>query len=565
MYIEKIELINFKAFKKLEFTCNSTFNVIVGENNIGKSTIFEALNLWKFAYDKLIQERDKSRFYKAASNFYLPFSDLNQIRIVDDNDLLHITSKSNASITVTIREGDERFALKIRFEKPTIKNAYIRFYNSDRFSEFERFSDFVRLKRCTLKNALFIYQTRPISTIGKTEPFYNNGQIEKKIAIGKSHDVLRNKVLKTENSQARVADRFDKLENRLERVLKKNYKIRFKNKNRADDEHVRITAECSDHKELEISMLGSGFLQILEIFSTIEYIEANTDGICLILIDEPDSHIHSDLQSHLIDELKDHADSQILLITHNDRLVSKVIEGELFYLNDTVKDIGKLEPLLIADFPSVKSGLASVLQELNAADARPIILTEGKSDMKILNTAWEKLNPGQLAPFQIISSGIQIDEDSRTGSAQTVRQSLEYLSTLTDRKIIGLFDNDREGNEQFKGLNCQIFEPHNLGVAVRKHLTKEIFGMLLITPEYRNGFVTSGSLTQRYLVIEHFFSNEILEQHNMKGDNILQTEVFEIAGNKKAFSENCQNFDPEKFDAFQSLFDKFEELLGGAL
>lgn len=564
MHIEKIELSNFKAFKELDFSCNEIFNVIVGENNIGKSTIFEALNLWKFAYDRLIQERDKSRFYKAASNYYLPFSELNQVRLVDDNDLLNKTSQANASITVTIADGEERFSLKIRFEKPTIKNSYIRFYNSDNFAEFERFADHIRHKSCSLKNAIFIYQTRPISTIDKTEPFYNNGQIEKKIAVGKSHDVLRNKVLKTESSQARVADRFLKLESRLQRVLKKKYQIRFKNKNRTDDEYVRITAECDNHKELEISMMGSGFLQILEIFSTIEYIESHTDGICLILIDEPDSHIHSDLQSYLIDELKNHADSQIFLITHNDRLVGKVEGGELFYLNDTIKELGRLDPLHISDFSSVKSGLAGVLDELSSQDTRPIILTEGKTDKKIIETAWEKLNPERHLPYKIISSGIQIDEESRTGSADTVRRSLEYLSTITDRKIIGLFDNDREGNENFKGLNGQIFEPHSLENNVRKHRTKDIFGVLIIVPENRSEFVTAGSLIQRYLVIEHLFSDEVLEHNNMKGESILQTNVFEISGQKNEFSEGCAEFDQDEFTEFLPLFAKFSELLNDA-
>lgn len=559
MHIEKVELDNFKAFKKLEFTCNDKFNVIVGENNIGKSTIFEALNLWKFAYNRLIQERDRTRFYKANS-YYLPFSDLSQIRLVDDNDLLHETSSSSAYITVTIKDGEEQFSLKIRFEKPTIKNAYIRFYNSDEFNEFERFADHIRHKSCSLKNAIFIYQTRPISTISRSEPFYNNGQIEKKIAIGKSHDVLRNKVLKTENSQVRVAERFSKLESRLQGVLKKSYKIRFKNKNRTDDEYVRITAECDDHKELEISMMGSGFLQIIEIFSTIEYIESHTDGICLILIDEPDSHIHSDLQSYLIDELKTNIDSQIFLITHNDRLVRKVEEGELFYLNNTVKNLGILTYLQMDDFPSVKSGLASILGELDSKDIKPIILTEGKTDKKILDTAWEKLFPGLPVPYRIISSGIQIDEESRTGSADTVRRSLEYLSTLTERKIIGLFDNDREGNEQFKGLNSQIFEPYNLNLQVRKHKAKDIYGMLLLPPQHRNGFVTPNSLTQRYLVIEHLFSDEILDQNQMRGEPILQTQVFEISGQKDNFSENCQQLESHEFENFRPLFDKFNEL-----
>lgn len=563
MHIEKIELKNFKAFKQIEINCNERFNIIVGENNIGKSTIFEALNLWKFAYDRLIQERDKGRFYKASTNYHLPFTDLSQIRLVDDGDMFFNTSLSSTSIAVTINDGDVSFSLKIRFEKPTIKNSYLRIFNSDNFSEFERFANHIRNKACSLKNAIFIYQTRPVSTIFRNEPFYNNAQIEKKISIGKSHDVLRNKILKTENSQARrVAERFSRLEGRLERVLKQNYQIRFKNKNRTDDEYVKITAECPMHKELEISMMGSGFLQVVEIFSTIEYIERHVDGICLILIDEPDSHIHSDLQSHLIDELKQHADSQIFVITHNDRLISKANEGEVYYLHQRIKELGKLASLEMKDFPKVKTGLASVLSELERHDDRPLIITEGKTDQKILSTAWEKLYPGIAIPYRIISSGIQIDESSRSGSAETVRRTLEYLSTITELKIIGLFDNDREGNEQLKGLSKNIFEPHDILNITRKHLAMNIYGMILPPPPHRVMFVTPNSITQRYFVMEHYFSDEILDAHHMRGEAILGTNVFEISGRKNDFSDNCIGIAREEFEVFKPLFSKFNRLFG---
>lgn len=562
MHISKIEINNFKAFDKIEISCNEKFNVIVGENNIGKSTIFEALTLWKFAYDSLIQEKNKTKFYKAATNYYLPFSSLSQIRLVDDNDIFYNSALGVATITLTITDNEESFKLTIRFEKPGIKNSYLRIFNSDNFEEFERFSTHISEKACSLKNALFIYQTRPLSTIFKNEPFYNNAQIEKKISIGKSHDVLRNKILKTEDPHAKVADKFRDLEGRLERVFKTKYSIRFKNKNRIDDEYVRITTECSAHKELEISMMGSGFLQVVEIFSTIEYIESNKDGICLILIDEPDSHIHSDLQSHLIDELKQHNDSQIFVITHNDRLINKTTEGELYYLNQTIKNLGKLIALEIGNFPKVKAGLASVLSELEVGGQTPIILTEGKTDQKILNTAWTKLYGNKPIPYQIIPSGIQIDEDVRTGSAESVRRTLEYISTLTDRKVIGLFDNDREGNEQFKGLNKSIFEAHNLAKKSRKHLTKEMHGMLLPTPPHRNFFVTENSITQRYFVIEHFFSDLILDSQNMKGESILNTAVFEIKGkNKNDFSDYCEKLPPQDFENFRLLFSSLEELL----
>jgi AAA15 family ATPase/GTPase len=561
MHIEKIKLENFKAFKYIEFSCNKTFNVIVGENNIGKSTIFEALSLWKYAYGNLIQERNKSKFLKAATNYYIPFAALSQIRLIDDDDIFFDEKKGSTSIALTIKDGDLSFCLSIRFEKPGIKNSYLRLFNNENFEEFERFANHISGKSCTLKDALFIYQTRPISTILKDEPFHNNAQIEQKISIGKSHDVLRNKILKTEDSQAKVAQKFNKLEGRLERVLGNKYSIRTKNRNRIDDEYVKITAESILHKELEISLMGSGFLQVLEIFSTIEYIEKHSDGICLILIDEPDSHIHSDLQSHLIDELKQHDDSQIFIITHNDRLIKKADEGELYYLNSVVKNLGCLFPLGINDFPKVKQGLASVLNELENNDGTPLILTEGKTDQKILTIAWHKLYGEGAIPYKIISSGIQISEDSRTGSADTVRRSLEYLSTLTDQKVIGIFDNDREGNECFKGLNSQIFEPHNLVNNIRKHLTKEIYGILLPVPLNRVGFVTATSLTQRYLVIEHYFSNEILGANNMQGDSILNTEVFEIQGNKNIFAERCEELAPENFECFRLLFESVDGLI----
>ncbi|SIQ18234.1 ATP-dependent endonuclease [Aquipseudomonas alcaligenes] len=562
MHIKNIQIENFKAFKKINIECNERFNVIVGENNIGKSTIFEALSLWKFAYDSLIQERNKNKFYKASTNYYLSFSSLSQIRLVDDDDIFYAPSIGSAAITLTIVDNEKSFDLKIKFEKPGIKNSYLRIFNSDNFEAFERFSEHIKNKQCTLKNALFIYQTRPISTIFKDEPFYNNAQIERKISIGKSHDVLRNKILKTENPQAtKVSERFASLEGRLERVLKRRYTIRFKNKNRTDEEYVRITIENDKQRELEASLMGSGFLQVVEIFSTIEYIEKNTDGICLILIDEPDSHIHSDLQSHLIDELKSHNDSQAFVITHNDRLINKVNPGELYFLNNAIKENGKLTALQIDEFPKVKEALASILSEIEQDNQTPILITEGASDQNILCTAWAKLFPENEMPFKIIPSGIQIDESKRTGNADSVRRSIEYISTLSDQTIIGLFDNDREGNEQFKGLNSNIFEPHSAVNFCRKHLTKNIYGMLLPITPHRKIFSSPQNIIQRYFVIEHYFSDEILDANEMKDEPILGTEVFEIKGNKSKFATACANLDASEFENFRLLFDEITKII----
>ena len=63
--INKIKVDNFKGFNSLEFSPNKDFSIIIGENNSGKSSIFEAIQLWKRCYDLSIKADDKG-FYKTS-------------------------------------------------------------------------------------------------------------------------------------------------------------------------------------------------------------------------------------------------------------------------------------------------------------------------------------------------------------------------------------------------------------------------------------------------------------------------------------------------------------------
>ena len=47
MIIKLIELNNFKGFEDIQIPLNEKINIIIGENNAGKSSIFEAILLWK--------------------------------------------------------------------------------------------------------------------------------------------------------------------------------------------------------------------------------------------------------------------------------------------------------------------------------------------------------------------------------------------------------------------------------------------------------------------------------------------------------------------------------------
>jgi len=189
------------------------------------------------------------------------------------------------------------------------------------------------------------------------------------------------------------------------------------------------------------------------------------------------------------------------------------------------------------------------------------LIVEGKTDKWILDCAWSKLNTDRDCPFDIIPSGIYLNENESEGNAEQVRRAIEFLSSISNEKIIiGIFDNDREGNEQFKGLNKKIFEEYKISNLKRKHKKANVFGILLPIPKLRELFVDNRNLLYRFFVIEHYFSDNILKSHSLIGDKILNTEVFEIKYKSKTnFAEKIvQTLNTNEFNNFKMLFDQIE-------
>ena len=82
---------------------------------------------------------------------------------------------------------------------------------------------------------------------------------------------------------------------------------------------------------------------------------------------------------------------------------------------------------------------------------KPVLLTEGKTDAKILNIAWEKLY-GIECPFDIKSCNL-LEEDSNDNAvagASVLKKILCSTRFDSNKVVIGLFDNDKAGLEEFK-------------------------------------------------------------------------------------------------------------------
>lgn len=378
MYIDQIKLSNFKSFKEIKFDCNSNFNVIIGENNIGKSTLFEALLLWENAFKKIISS--KNNFLKAdGKNSYISFSELNFIRLINDTDLFYESPNICRITLVLCVELNRKFTLTFEISKPkAINNSYLRFKTINH-REFENFSTYLKSKRLPLDKVLFLYQTKPVSNILSHEPFMNKGQIFSKISLGKSGEVLRNKIINKKGAN-RIS-----IENQISNVL--GYQIKFdcsNEKKHETDEYISIKINGKD-----IHLQGSGLLQITEIFSTVEYLE---NSINILLIDEPDSHIHSKLQHKLLLELRKISNTQIFVISHNDNFVNEINANELFYLNQEAKDNGEVLKLDFTNFDNVKKDLGGIimaLDKLNFCDR--ICFVEGDDDISYIEKIRTKI------------------------------------------------------------------------------------------------------------------------------------------------------------------------------
>lgn len=389
--ISNIALKNFKTFKDISIHPNPDFNIIIGENSSGKSTIFEAIHLWEKCYQTYILSSRKG-FYKVkrSTNRYVNYQDLDFLRITKDEDLFHDPKDPElgkcAEISISLTNDDEEaqtWNLGFKVTCPTsIENAFYRVQPIEE-EQFTLFAQAFCSAGKFLDEAIFIYQTRPIAGVHQFEPYYNEAQIKRKIQKGSSHEVLRNKIISKRKS---ISD----LEKSISQIVEKEIKFTLPPSTRREkDEYVCLDVSVDGSKPYDLHLQGSGFLQIVEILATVEFIDA---PLKLLLVDEPDSHIHSKLQQNLLNYLRKIDHNQFFIISHNDQFVTNAGDGEVFFISDDVKADGSLTAIDSTGFDIIKNALGGVILSLEKLNqAKHIAFVEGNDDASYLHTLNRKL------------------------------------------------------------------------------------------------------------------------------------------------------------------------------
>lgn len=383
MYISCIKLQNFKSYENVTIAFDSKFNVLIGENNIGKTTVFEALRLWKRCYSECINARGND-FYADSVALYIAFEDLYFLRLTKGTDLFY-GQKRSCEITLVFNEEDTNSSYELGFKLsvPQITDSYIRLSRMlpDQFTQFK---DRMDTQNIRLQEFLFIQQTAPVANVLSKEPYMYRGQVVKKIEKGKSDEVLRNKILQSLNKGSN-------LKTWMQEVLDITFDFKIPPRSaRERDEYIDLQIE-QNGKKIDIYLQGSGFLQTAEILSTIDIMD---NALNVMLIDEPDSHISPRIQNKLLRRLMSIPNVQTFVISHNDNFVSEVNPSNILFVNDENKTAGNIVALDDINIDSLHTSLGGIISGLTRLQSsKKVVFVEGDDDIsylqKLNNAMWQ--------------------------------------------------------------------------------------------------------------------------------------------------------------------------------
>ncbi len=187
--------------------------------------------------------------------------------------------------------------------------------------------------------------------------------------------------------------------------------------------------------------------------------------------------------------------------------------------------------------------------------------TEGKTDASIISHAFRVLTMND-EPYWGITA-VENVLSAKAGGAQQLSSFLIRLAQNLetdfdkDKTVIGIFDNDAKGYQEFNGLP-KIFENKN-GI-VKKVNDMNIYAILLPIPE-KEEYIAYHQDKQafKFFEIEHYFSLEFLQKYDMVTETSIPN-VFEITGSKSDFNDKILKI--VKKDEYVNFVELFKELDG---
>jgi predicted ATP-dependent endonuclease of OLD family len=197
--------------------------------------------------------------------------------------------------------------------------------------------------------------------------------------------------------------------------------------------------------------------------------------------------------------------SRYRVFNHNGQSIIREVNGNLFEDSELKSELGVfslLEGLQgVYDKYKADTALLESNKGIITSALKPLIIFEGESDRILFKKAFSKLHPDKIDSFGYSEPA----DNGKRGAVvgEGVNSLAGFLSNhipkigeiVGHKKIIAIFDNDKEGVEQFNKLAkdfSTIYETADInGITVLKNKKYDVYVLLLIPPDHRTNFVNA--------------------------------------------------------------------------
>jgi len=559
----KLKKLKIKGFKNLtgengwftlDFTDKDGITVLIGNNGSGKSNIIEAISII------FIELKIKKDEYDI--NYTLEYE------------------IENKYIKILRHCGNYSFFIN-NIEKTTLSQEYlptkvIASYSGESYRLWniyeEQYYDNGR-KKISLQDKSFLYvdlddvDIHTLSTIyNEIYEVYTDNNIEK---IEKLQEKYKNLSIKIHlNSYHKGLVKNQKLMLFINQITNNDIKITldslvsYYNSNLPNEKQdfLKYLLNCNSRrliKEFDLEEVyelseGEKKLKLMELIFDI-LAEKNT----LILLDEPDAHIHI-ANKKLLEELAHknyEIDNEVVITTHSPTLTHQFDDKHIVMLNN-----GKIENKSKQEiFSHITDGIWNYQEQSIFLSSQKdiILLVEGKHDKIHIEEAFKRLKSEypELS-FDIFS----------TDGANNLKQfAIGFANTdynFEDKKIIAIFDDDKDGQSGMSKNNFDFIDNNNK-IITRLKANSKFFGFLL--PK-RDNFKAECTIENMYPSIKYKDAFKKATENRLNSSDFFTNKSIDKISKlikddaKNILAENCRNFEDIDFEHFKKIFDLILEI-----
>lgn len=444
--ITSIKFINYKSFKQFSVSLNE-FNILVGPNNAGKSTVIGSLKILAEGIRKA-RSRKPILIDDPAQNQILGYEiDLSQVPVATENVFHNYDDSTPAVIRFRLSDASH---LQIFF--PARNLCYFNYESECRIIRSPKeFVEFVDLE---------IGYVPILGPVDHTEKLFQKEAARLALL---THTASRN----FRNIWYHYNEDFQDFRE-LVKSTWPGLDISKPEVNTSGKDNT-LNMFCPEERiPREIYWAGFGFQVWCQMLT---YIIKNKK-CSIFLIDEPDIYLHSDLQRQLLGILKS-LGPDIIIATHSTELISEADINDILIINKTNKSAKRItDPSQLRNiFQVLGSNLNPILTQI--AKSKRVLFVEGK-DFLIFSKIARILKKDQVAnrsDFAVVPV-----EGFNPTRLHAFKDGIE--KTIGSKIISAvIFDKDYRSNEEIESEKMALNQGN---IFVHIHSRKEIENFLLI-------------------------------------------------------------------------------------